>query len=260
MQPPTVLPRELRLLAATLVLLAIAVSGPFVPQMRDYHAFADQQLRWGLPHALDVLSNLPFVAVGLACLAAVQRGARHLSPAERVLATLTAAGLLLTAAGSAWYHLWPDDARLVADRGSMAVAFAGVLGLAACRVSSRAGLALGALMLVAAPLSVLAWASTGNLWPWTVAQGGGMLVLLALAATRREAALPVRWDAVVGLYGAAKLLEMADHLVWSVTGGLVSGHSLKHVVAAAALLPVVAALLRIAGGRQNARELPARAA
>ena len=260
MQPHTFSPREVRLLAATLVLLAIAVAGPSVPQMRDYHAFADQQLRWGLPHALNVLSNLPFAAVGLACLVAIQRGARDLSVAERVLATLTAAGLLLTAVGSSWYHLGPDDARLVVDRGSMAVAFAGVLGLAACRVSGRAGLATGAVMLLAAPLSVLVWASTGNLWPWVVAQGGGMLMLLALAATRSEAALPVRWDALIGLYGAAKLLEMADHPVWSLTGGLVSGHSLKHVVAAAALLPVVAALLRVAPGRQNALELPARAA
>jgi len=48
-------------------------------------------------------------------------------------------GFVLTAIGSAWYHLDPDDRGLAWDRMGMVVAFAGVLGLvAAHRVSVRA--------------------------------------------------------------------------------------------------------------------------
>lgn len=59
-------PSESRLLAAVAGVLLIAVFGPPVAQVADYHAFADAHTRWGVPHAFDVLSNLPFALVGLA--------------------------------------------------------------------------------------------------------------------------------------------------------------------------------------------------
>ena len=34
-------------------------------QPQSYHDFADQRTLWGIPHTLDVMSNLAFIAVGL---------------------------------------------------------------------------------------------------------------------------------------------------------------------------------------------------
>ncbi|AEG94751.1 hypothetical protein [Ramlibacter tataouinensis] len=53
---------------------------------------------------------------------------------------------------------------------------------------------------------------------------------------------------MIAIYGLAKLLEAGDHAVFQATGQWLSGHSLKHLVAAAAAVPVVVAL----GTRQNA--------
>jgi len=117
----TPIPREWRLLLAVVVLAALALGGPTLPQVPHYHAFANQQAWHGLPHAGDVLSNIAFALVGAACLAALQRARHALSAAERTLLALTGAGLLVTCAASTWYHLAPDDARLAVDRAAFAV-------------------------------------------------------------------------------------------------------------------------------------------
>ncbi len=253
--------RETLLLAGVVAALVAVAAGPFVAQPADYHGFADTHTRWGVPNALDVLSNLAFALVGAAGLLHWREVHRALDRAQASLAWLACAGLLLTTAGSSWYHWHPDDAGLVVDRLGMSVAFAGLLGLAACRVSARAGLATGLAVLLAAPASVLHWHASGNLLPWVVLQLGGMVLLAALACTgARAGILPVRWGLVIGAYALAKLLEAGDHAIWHWTGELVSGHTLKHVVAAAAAWPLVAGLRSQAQEGQNARELPARAA
>ena len=75
---------------------------------------------------------------------------------------------------------------------------------------------------------------TGNVLPWAVLQFGGMALVLWLALLRpREDALDIRWSWVILAYAVAKLLEANDSSVYQCTGQLVSGHTLKHVVAGA---------------------------
>jgi hypothetical protein len=241
---------EAALLAAALALLALALWGPVLHDHPHQHGFADQRTLWSIPCALDVLSNLPFAlagAWGLVLLGRVRPGV--LDAATRATAGLFCAGLLLTAAASSWYHWQPDNVGLLWDRLGMAVAFAGMLGLAAAqRVSPRAGSATALVALAAGPLAVLWWAHTSNLLPWAVVQLGGMLLVLALACLpQRAGALALRLGPVIAWYGAAKLLELGDHAVFEATGQWVAGHSLKHLAAAAAAWPVLRALHSVTG-------------
>jgi len=241
---------EAALLLGAAALLALAVFGPALPASAHQHAFADQRGWAGIPCALDVLSNLPFAIVGVWGLARLRRSA--VDATSRALAALFFAGLLCTAMGSAVYHWQPQDAGLVWDRLGMVLPFAGLLGLAAHgRVSERAGWAAAGAVLLAGPLAVGAWALGGNLLPWAVVQLGGMLVVLVLvlvlvlalaALPRRAGALALNLGAVIALYGAAKLFEAADHAVFEATGQWLSGHSIKHVLAACAAWPVLATL------------------
>ena len=128
----------------------------------------------------------------------------------------------------------------------MSLAFAGLLGLAVqTRIDDISARITAGVLLVAAPVSVAVWAQTSNVLPWVLVQGGGMLTLLWLAfvAPRRHA-LPVELGWVIGLYFVAKLLELSDGDVFDVTAYAISGHSLKHWVAAAAAWPVLRALLQ----------------
>lgn len=247
-------PGEWALLLACVALTLLAVLGPAVGQPAHYHDFADQRVGWGVPHAMDVATNLPFALWGVVGLVLL-RGLRtsSLSTAQRHMATLFFAGLALTSLASGWYHWQPDNAGLALDRLGMAVAFAGLLGLvAAGRISARAGTALGWGVLLAAALSVTLWTRTANVLPWAVVQFGGMGLVLWLA-TRRPVpgALPVSWAVVILLYAIAKLLEAMDPQVYALTTGMVSGHSLKHVVASLAAWPVWGALRGLKKSVQN---------
>ncbi|MEO8388065.1 MAG: hypothetical protein ABI893_08915 [Polaromonas sp.] len=241
--------REYVLAGVALLLLLLAWLAPPLAQPLHYHDFADQRA-WGpLPHAMDVLSNLPFVLWAAAGGWALLRAARvrAVNGAAVALAGLFFGGLMLTAVVSTAYHLHPADAGLAWDRAGMVFAFAGLLGLGALQsVSNRAGLALAAAVLVLGPLSVAVWSSSGNVLPWAVLQFGGMALIVAFACfpvARAARQLPIRWMLVIGIYALAKLLELGDHAIFEWSGHWVSGHSLKHVVAACAAWPVVSALL-----------------
>jgi hypothetical protein len=235
-------------LAVGVVLLALlAALLPVTQVPASYHDFADQRSWLGLPHAMDVLSNLPFGLVGVWGLAWLRRvPVGRIGAAQRVLAQVFFFGLMLTMLCSSVYHWEPHDHSLCFDRLGMSLAFAGLLGLAAAdRIGARAGLGLAAVVAVAAPATALIDVATGNMTPWAVLQGGGLALLLALAACRGKAgALGFPIMAVVALYAVAKALELADAPVFALTGGVISGHSAKHVVAALAGWPVVRGLFQ----------------
>jgi hypothetical protein len=233
---------ERNLLLAIVMLLAIAFLGPVVLQPVHQHDFADQRLLGHLPFATDVLSNLPFALWGMAGLQILRR----LKPCRAItgLVALFFTGLIITAVASSWYHLQPDNAGLVIDRLGMTVAFAGLLGLAAAdRVSIRSGVMLSLSLLILGPASIEVWSVAGNVLPWLVLQFGGM-ALVFWFATRQpiKGALGVRWGVVILIYAVAKILEFADHAVYDLTAHLISGHSLKHIVASFAAWPIILAL------------------
>lgn len=81
--------------------------------------------------------------------------------------------------------------------------------------------------------------------PWAVLQFGGIALMLGLAfLAPRDGALPVPWIAVILAYALAKVLEQTDAQVYHLTHELVSGHTLKHIVASFAALPVLCAMSR----------------
>ena len=238
---------ELALCVACLMLLALGALGPTVIQSSHYHAFADQRSLLGVPNMMDVLSNLAFAGFGVVGARRIRLlPQRVLSPAQTNLARLFFAGLALTAAFSGWYHLQPDNDGLAIDRHGMTIAFAGLLGLAATtRVSDRAGQWLALAVLLCGAWSIQTWSTTTNVMPWAVLQFGGMALMAGLALLApRNGALPVSWGAVILLYALAKILEHNDVEVYHLTGEMVSGHTLKHIVASCAALPVLSALAR----------------
>jgi len=151
-------------------------------------------------------------------------------------------GFVLTAFGSAFYHLDPNDRGLAWDRLGMVVAFAGVLGLlAAHRVSVRAANLLWPTALIAGVLSVAWFAATGSITPYAVLQFGGMVMIAGALWLPAHGKGP-NWAALIGAYALAKVLEAEDVQVFHLTHGALSGHTLKHLFAALAVLAVLVPL------------------
>lgn len=240
---------EVALALFVLVLAALAALLPAVPLPAGYHEFVDARSWLELPNAADVLSNLPFALMAALGWRALRRiPEARLDAGRRALALVFFAGLLLTTFTSGFYHLAPGDAALAVDRLGIGVAFAGLLGLAtADRIGLRAGLAMCVLVALAAPMAACHSAAIGNMTPWAGLQGGGLLLLLALAGRRAQpGALGFSLLAVLGWYALAKGLELGDAQVFTWTLGTLSGHSAKHLVAALAAWPVLRALRRAA--------------
>jgi hypothetical protein len=206
-----------------------------IAQPQSYHNFCDQRVFLRIPNALNVLSNLPFLLIGLLGLRALP-GLTLLPPRSRSQApwAVMFLGVALTAIGSSYYHLDPNDATLVWDRLPMTVAFAGlVAGTLADRVPRLTWPLLAVLLLVGAG-SVVYWALRGNLVPYIVVQAGFIgAALAATAAVRSPYTLAARIYPATVLYAGAMIAERYDFEISALLANTVSGHTLKHLLAAA---------------------------
>jgi hypothetical protein len=232
--PPSSPRRLLVPTVALLLMLAMVAAGP-IRQFAHYHDFADQRTLLGFINGADVLSNFGFFFAGAwgLVLAARADGARD---AARPAYVLFAVSIALTAYGSGWYHLAPDDARLLWDRLPIALACASLLGLAFADAvpGYRWHLPLLAALVTFGVSGVLWWRLTGDLRPYLLIQAAPLILAPLLqwqagvAAARRRA-----FGLAIGLYVLAKLCELADQAILDALQ-VVGGHTLKHLLATAA--------------------------
>jgi hypothetical protein len=161
-------------------------------------------------------------------------------PGERWPYVVFFGGLLLTGFGSAYYHWEPGNARLAWDRLPLAIT---LMGLLAATIAERIGVKSGLWLL--GPLVALA-AGSVIYWHWTEQRGAGDLRLYALVQFYPLVAIPLMlwWLAprytrganllaAAATYAAAKGPELLDGWILSATR-VVSGHTLKHLLAALA--------------------------
>ena len=237
---------------ASLGLLVLLTAGvalvccmlPRIPQPLSYHHFADRRSFFGIPNFNDVASNLPFAVIGLWGLAFLRRSnsnpdGHFIQRREQWPYLFVFVGLLLTAFGSSYYHLDPNNATLVWDRLPMTITF---MSMVAAVIMERISLRLGLWL-----LPILLVVGLGSVWQWNWSEIRGAGDLRFYAAVQAWSAMvillallfPARYTRsrdlgyVVGFYALAKVLEYFDKPIFAALR-VVSGHTLKHLAAAAA--------------------------
>ncbi|KAG6792522.1 hypothetical protein POTOM_001673 [Populus tomentosa] len=208
---------------AILCFIILMVVTPAIPQSQEYHNFADQRdLFFGIPNTLNVVSNFPFLVIGVIglvlCVAAV-------------------------AFGSGYYHLKPDDDRLVWDRLPMTIAFTSIVAIFILeRIDERKGTVSIIPLLLAGVISIAYWRFFDDLRPYAVVQFVPCIAIPIMAIL-----LPpmythsLYWLWAAGFYLLAKVEEAADKPIYKWTHHIVSGHTLKHLCAA--MVPVFLTLM-----------------
>lgn len=221
----------MRGLAAFHALLAIDI---------DPYAFACDGDWLGVPHGLNVLTNLPFLLVGAWGLVRLARRGRLADPAFLDWTGLWISVFLL-AFGSGAYHLFLTPATLALDR----LCITGIVACLGARIfAATTGRGpdprVTGLLLIVCPATVLAWVLGGTSWLYGALQavGGVLAVVLVLRAHRRgvigrEVLRPVLFFA--SAYALAKVVEGLDAPICALTGAF-GGHPLKHLLSAAGLL------------------------
>ncbi|GAA3530243.1 ceramidase domain-containing protein [Zobellella aerophila] len=199
-------------------------------QSLAYHDFADQRRFLGLSHGLNVLSSLPFLLVGSAGLLTARRGrVGAASAAWRALF----AGIALVGAGSAYYHWQPNDDSLLWDRLPMTIGF---MGLFIALLGEYLRPRLVRLLLPSALLlglaSVLYWHWFDDLRFYFWVQFVPLLSIPILMMLF-DSGYSHRWLLLVALawYGLAEVAEVYDLVIFQATHEVISGHTLKHLLA-----------------------------
>jgi len=237
------------LLGVTAACVLAAAAWPPHPQDPAYHNFADRRAVLHVPYALNVLSNVGFLLAGAWAFLRIARS--PLVGWERGAGWIFAAGLVLTGLGSAWYHWAPSNASLVWDRLPLSALFPTVLAVViGDRVSRTAGRTLLAPLALGAVASVLYWQRCDDLRPYGLAQFLPMLLIplmLALFPGQRPTA-PLLVGVVI--YALGKVTELSDGRIFAL-GGIVSGHTIKHLLAAVAAVFIVRWM--VAGSRNATR-------
>jgi hypothetical protein len=234
------------LIAITLVAIVITALLARIPQDQAYHNFADRRAFLGVANFMDVASNVPFLFVGLwGLLVVLNCRTLFLTSSERWPYLIFFLGVALTSGGSSYYHFHPDNARLVWDRLPMTLGFMGIVAaILTERVSRKAGIASLPVVVSAGIASVAYWYATetsghGDMRPYGLVQFGSLLIVLAILLLFRSRYTQQKWFVIaLGAYVIAKLLETFDRPVYAALR-VVSGHTLKHIVAAAAACCIV---------------------
>lgn len=226
-----------------LVLVALLLTEP-MPQDPAYHDFADQRPVLGLPHGLNVLSNAAFLLVAAFGFVGLHRW-RPDHATDRQPYGMMFIGLIGIALGSGYYHLDPDTTRLFWDRLAMAVTFAALFAaiLNERLPAGHAPKLVGGLCALAALSAgywlISEWLGRGDLRPYLLVQGIPILLTPVLVLCCRSRHPANGWLlTAVGLYLVALAFDLSDAGVYQALGETVSGHTLKHLVAAMAALCV----------------------
>lgn len=228
-------------LLTALVLIAFVIfyfSVP-LPQNLAYHNFADQRTLFGVPHFFNVISNLPFVLIGIIGLFFCQKTNSSFIHLENRLGFIVLfLGVLLTGVGSAYYHINPNNWGLFWDRLAMAISFMGFFSIL---LGEFVGKKLSRKLLLPLLLygigSVVYWIVTeqsgnGDLRPYILTQFMPLICIPVSLLIPRKAGTFTNLDlSLIGFgYVLAKCFEFGDNTVF--TSLSVSGHTLKHLAAA----------------------------
>ena len=235
------------------VLLIIGILGIILAVMLDpisqsegYHRFSDQRSLFHIPNFYNIVSNIPFLFVGLVGLIKLKNIASISYVHENRLSYLFFyLGITFVAFGSAYYHHSPSNERLIWDRIPMTFAFMSLFAIILSEfISERLGKQVSIPLILAGITSVIYWyisekLNQGNLNYYVLVQFYPMIsipIILIVFPSKLNKS-NTYWYLFV-FYFLAKISEHFDDEIFSVLK-LVSGHTLKHILTSIGLFVVM---------------------
>lgn len=231
------------ILFVALIIISLAIIFALVPkfpQLSNYHHFADTRTLFDIPNFWNVISNIPFLLVSILGFISLKNAwhANNLKGKEALVFLILFLGVLLISLGSAYYHLAPDSNRLVWDRIPMTIVFMSLLSFT---IMERIHFNLGAWLLIPLILfgifSVIYWHQTelagqGDIRLYALVQFYSIFLIMLTLVLFPKSYPPFKiYFCMFVFYGLAKITEHFDLKIYE-AGGLISGHTLKHIFAA----------------------------
>lgn len=222
--------------------LAMLFLGP-IKQDVNYHSFADDRLMYDVPNFWNVVSNFPFVVIGLLGVTVVTKSRPNNAFKELSLGCYVFfIGIFFTGIGSAYYHWHPTNETLVWDRLPMTISFMAFFSvLIGDTISQKAGKQILWPLILLGFMSIMYWTALGDLRLYIIVQFLPVIltpIILLLYKSHSNNA-KYFWMMIL-FYAFAKTFESLDHQTFYSCG--MSGHSIKHLFAALAPVSLIFAL------------------
>jgi len=223
-----------------LAVIAVFLIRP-IAQDPAFHNFADGRSILGIANFWNVMSNVPFFIIGvLGMILPLVKKPQAMFAELRINYFMFFLGIFLTGIGSSYYHSNPNSDTLVWDRLPMTIAF---MSFFAIIIGEYISVRKGRIFLF--PLIGTGFLSIG--W-WVISADAGMddlrfymlvqflpmlLIPLMLFMFPKKFSTNLFVWLVMLAYVIAKVFEAFDYSVYS-SLQFISGHSIKHLFAAAA--------------------------
>jgi hypothetical protein len=195
----------------------------------DVNVYADERTFFGIPHFFLVMPGALFVIFGLMGLWKLWTMRKTFLRSIWMVFFIASIGIGL---GSSYYHLDPSDPRLFWDRLSISTALMALLaGVVTERISLNRAKTIAPLLILAGMGSIFYWGWAGDLRFYWLIQYYSIIALPLLCFC-----FPMKGDKYVyGLvifYVLAKLVEMVDGQIFSLTHQVISGLTLMQLCGA----------------------------
>jgi hypothetical protein len=240
------------MLSFILIIVFWFAYGPMA-QNENYHKFADCRHMMGVPYAFDVLSNLPFLFVGIIGLYFLLKNKENFKETFYMYLVFFVF-VFLVGIGSGYYHLAPDSKTLVWDRLPMSVAFMAMFTFVLSEyIDVTIAKKLFLPLLVCGVGSVVYWAYFNDLRPYAIVQFFPLIILPVILWKYKNEYSKWLWWALA-FYVLAKVFETYDKQIFNLTGEMASGHSIKHVSSAVATLMIFFKIRQVPPTKRNLEE------
>lgn len=229
-------------LIAVFIVTAVALNflDP-IAQDLAYHQFSDCREILGIPHFMDVVSNLPFLIIGFMGVRLARKAYLKQSMAYFLMTFVLFSGVFFTGIGSAVYHYTPNNFSLIFDRLPMTLVFTAFFAtIIYDYVDRRVGAWSFYSLLVIGIYSIFYWYYTeitgvGDLRLYAFIQFFPVLAVpLILIFYKSSQLYTKQLIYVFAAYTLAKLFEHYDTQVFEFLG-VISGHTIKHLFSALAV-------------------------
>lgn len=218
---------------ALLSVIGLLIAGPIV-QDEAYHLFADSRKKLGIPNFWNVVSNVPFLIIGVLGLYNLK------DEPNKYIYQVFCLGVILMSFGSAYYHWRPTTGTLFWDRLPMTIAFMSLFAIVINEfISTRRARQLFLPLLLFGIFSVIYWRISDDLRLYALVQFFPLLAMPLILILFNSAYTNVRayWLLLIA-YLIAKVFEHYDMELYELLN-VMSGHSLKHFMAGVGLFLLV---------------------
>ncbi|VVH50563.1 hypothetical protein BPUTSESOX_1189 [uncultured Gammaproteobacteria bacterium] len=229
---------KLILLISFVIIVIMFLQDP-MPQSVKYHSFVDDRGIFGVVNFYNVISNFPFLLVGIYAIMLLKNNRLNISDNIKYMYYTMFFGVIMVFFGSSYFHLDVRHETLFLDRLPMVIVFMALFSIVISEfISLKIGKKLFIPLVALGLFTIIYWIvgesyGSGDLRWYILVQFLPMLITPIILLNFKRKSAKAYWYLLL-FYVFAKLFEHFDGQIFELFG-FISGHSIKHIVAALGL-------------------------